>query len=85
MNRGSERQSSRLGFPWQSWEHKTDAVAGFTACYGDHTLGYVEFHPTMADAILREIRVKKWRRAWKIALIERANPGWLDLYAEIQA
>lgn len=69
----------------RAWEHKTDAVAGFTTRYGIHTLVYVEFHATMADAILREKRIKKWRRAWKIALIEGANPEWRDLYDKIQA
>ena len=46
-------------------------------------LVYAEFHATMADAILREKRLKKWRRAWKIILIEPANPAWRDLYDEI--
>jgi putative endonuclease len=45
---------------------------------------YVEFHLTMADAIVRETRIKKWRRAWKITVIEEGNPDWRDLYGEIQ-
>ena len=45
---------------------------------------YVEFHLTMADAIVREKRIKKWRRAWKITVIEEGNPDWRDLYGEIQ-
>ena len=65
------------------WEHKTDAGDGFTKRYGVHTLVYAEFHETMADAILREKRIKKWRRAWKVALIESANPTWQDLYETI--
>jgi len=64
------------------WEHKTDATEGFTKRYRVHRLVYAEFHVTMADAILREKRIKKWRRAWKIILIERANPKWRDLYDE---
>lgn len=64
------------------WEHKTGAVEGFTRRYGIHTLVYVEPHATMPEAILREKQMKKWNRAWKIALIERANPEWRDLYAE---
>ena len=47
-----------------------------------HSLVFVEFHETMADAILREKRIKKWRRAWKPELIERHNPQWRDLYDE---
>jgi putative endonuclease len=65
------------------WEHKTDAVAGFTQQYGVHLLVYIEFHETMPDAILREKQVKKWNRAWKLDLIGRANPEWRDLYDEI--
>ncbi len=65
------------------WEHKTEAAEAFTKRYGVHTLVHVEFHTTMADAIRREKRIKRWRRAWKIALIERTNPGWRDLYDEV--
>ncbi len=67
------------------WEHKTDAIEGFTRRYGVHTLVYVEPHATMPEAILREKQMKKWNRAWKIALIERANPEWRDLYDEVLA
>ena len=51
--------------------------------YGVHRLVFVEFHETMADAILREKRIKKWRRTWKLELIERHNPQWRDLYEEL--
>jgi putative endonuclease len=47
------------------WEHKTDVIGGFTKRYQVHVLVYAEFHATMADAILREKRLKKWRRAGK--------------------
>jgi putative endonuclease len=66
------------------WEHKSDAVAGFTKTYGVHLLVHVEFFGTMPDAILREKQIKKWRRTWKVELIERANPQWRDLYEEVQ-
>jgi len=56
------------------WEHRSDAVPGFTRTYRVHMLVFVEFHDTMEQAILREKRIKKWRRAWKLELIERANP-----------
>ena len=65
------------------WEHKIDAIDGFTKQYRVHMLVYAEFHATMADAILREKRIKKWRRAWKITLIQSANPDWRDLFDEI--
>jgi len=65
------------------WEHKTGAVDGFTKHYDVHRLVYFERHETMPDAILREKRIKRWKRAWKIALIEQANPLWLDRYGDI--
>ena len=47
------------------WEYRSDAVGGFVQDYKAHRLVFVEYHETMADAILREKRIKKWRRAWK--------------------
>jgi len=64
-------------------EHRGDAVDGFTKQHGVHQLVYAEFHDTMLDAIQREKAIKKWRRAWKVELIERANPGWRDLSGEL--
>ena len=63
--------------------HRGDVVDSFTKRYGVHRLAYAEFHATMPDAILREKRIKKWRRAWKIMLIEQSNPTWEDLSDEI--
>jgi len=60
-------------------QHRSQAVAGFTRDYGVYRLVYAEFHETMPDAILREKRIKKWRRTWKLELIELENPQWLDL------
>jgi putative endonuclease len=65
------------------WEHEIGAIDGLTKRYGIQTLVYAEFHATMEEAILREKRIKTWRRAWKITLIEEANPTWRDLYNEI--
>jgi putative endonuclease len=62
------------------WEHKQDLVEGFTKKYRVHWLVYVELHADMAEAILREKRIKKWNREWKIALIEKSNPEWNDLW-----
>jgi len=62
------------------WQHRTDAVDGFTRQYGIHSLAYFEFHDSMIEAITREKQIKKWRRAWKLQLIEKTNPQWLDLY-----
>jgi putative endonuclease len=66
------------------WVHKSEAVDGFAKTYGIHLLVYVEFFGAMPDAILREKQIKKWQRAWKVELIERANPQWRDLYEELQ-
>ena len=63
-------------------EHRGAAVEGFTSEYGVHRLVYVETHGDIQDAIRREKQVKKWRRAWKLRLIEEANPAWRDLYAD---
>ena len=65
------------------WEHKNDFVEGFTKKYGVHDLVYYELHADMTQAIQREKRIKKWNRAWKIALIEKENPAWSDLWSQI--
>ena len=64
-------------------EHKTDAVRGFTKEHRVHTLVWFEMHETMESAILREKAIKEWKRAWKIELIEKANPYWRDLYYDL--
>jgi putative endonuclease len=65
------------------WEHRNEVVAGFTRCHDVHRLVWFELHGTMIDAIEREKRIKKWRRAWKVNLIEATNPNWLDLYPNL--
>ena len=64
-------------------EHKNDLVAGFTKRYGVHLLVYYESTSDITSAIQREKQIKKWNRAWKLKIIERANPDWKDLYSEI--
>ena len=66
------------------WEHKEHLRAGFTARYGVHMLVWYEMHETREAAFLRERRIKKWNRAWKLALIERMNPGWHDLFETLE-
>jgi putative endonuclease len=61
-------------------EHRQGAVPGFTKRYGVHLLVYYETFDDVRDALVRELAMKKWRRAWKIRLIESANPQWRDLY-----
>ncbi|WP_228538235.1 GIY-YIG nuclease family protein [Nocardia sp. XZ_19_385] len=62
------------------WQHKSDLLAGFTQQYQVHDLVWYEWHDSMESAIRREKRLKDWRRAWKIDLIEQQNPQWSDLY-----
>jgi len=62
------------------WQHKNDLVEGFTGKYGVHSLVYFELHGDMQTAIQREKQLKKWNRQWKIALIEKVNPMWRDLW-----
>ena len=64
-------------------EHREGLVPGFTKKYGVKTLVYFEIFDDIGLAIHRETRLKKWKRAWKIALIEKDNPDWLDLYEKI--
>ena len=61
------------------WLHRTQFNKGFTARYGLTHLVYYERHKSMHEAIKREKAIKKWRRAWKLALIESVNPQWVDL------
>lgn len=70
-------------FVSRSSEHKQDLMDGFTKTYGVHLLVYIEFHDTMDEAIKREKQIKRWRRAWKIELIETGNADWRDLYSEL--
>lgn len=65
------------------WEHKNNVVAGFTKKYHVHNLVWYELHEEMTSAIIREKRLKEWRRDWKIELIEKENPSWIDLYLNI--
>ena len=65
------------------WQHKNDQVDGFTKKYQVHRLVYYEIHTDMSEAIKREKQIKKWARHWKLQLIEKKNPGWKDLYDDI--
>ncbi len=65
------------------WEHKNDFIGGFTKRYRVHKLVWYETHVTIEAAISREKAIKKWKRAWKIELIENGNPVWSDLYDQI--
>jgi putative endonuclease len=63
-------------------QHQQKMRQGFTAKYGVDILVWYEIHDTRTGAFKQERQMKKWNRAWKIALIERYNPGWRDLSPE---
>ena len=65
------------------WQHKNHLVEGFTNRHGIHDLVWYESHETMESAIAREKSLKKWRRTWKLKLIEETNPNWSDLYDQL--
>jgi len=65
------------------YEHQTDATKGFSQQYGVHRLVYFEQFDQIEFAIQREKRLKKWKRTWKIELIEKTNPQWVDLYPSV--
>ena len=65
------------------YEHKNKTIRGFTARYDVTKLVWYEAYDDPANAIAREKELKKWRRDWKIRLIEENNPDWSDLYPSI--
>jgi len=65
------------------YEHKNKVVRGFTIRYDVTNLVWYEVYDDPASAIAREKELKKWRRDWKIRLIEEDNPDWSDLYPSI--
>ena len=65
------------------WQHREHLVDGFSKEYGVTQLVWFEQHDTMESAITREKRIKKWRREWKLDLIERSNPYWNDRWPEV--
>jgi putative endonuclease len=67
------------------YQHREKFVRGFTKKYQVHRLVYFEQFSTAEAAIEREKRLKKWKRSWKIELIEKTNPNWDDVYPVIAA
>jgi putative endonuclease len=64
-------------------QHRDKLFKGFSAKYGCANLVWFEAHPTRHAAFVRERRIKKWNRVWKLELIERSNPGWRDLFDDL--
>nr|WP_183960723.1 GIY-YIG nuclease family protein [Chiayiivirga flava] len=65
------------------WQHRNGLLPGFTREHRVHLLVWFELHTTMESAIRREKLIKKWKRDWKIELIEHGNGAWRDLYDDI--
>jgi putative endonuclease len=65
------------------YEHKEHLVEGFTKKYKVEKLVYFEIHETAENAIISEKRLKKWKREWKLKLIEERNSNWNDLYEQL--
>ncbi len=65
------------------YEHKQGFISSFTKRYKVHKLVYFETTPDINAAITREKQLKKWKRQWKIELIEKYNPNWNDLYPDL--
>jgi putative endonuclease len=64
-------------------EHKSDIISNYTKNTGIHNLVYYEEYDEIHKAVTRERQIKKWKREWKIKLIEKSNPEWKDLYTEL--
>ena len=64
-------------------QHRAGSAESFTRRNKVHQLVWFETREDIEEAIIREKRIKKWRRAWKIEMIEKTNKNWRDLYSEI--
>ena len=69
--------------PSRIWNHKQRTVEGFAKRYGLDQLVWYEYHDEMEQAILREKRLKKWERPWKLRLVHESNPEWRDLFEDL--
>lgn len=65
------------------WQHKNHITKGFTDDFAVTQLVWFEIHENAEAAIVREKQIKKWNRKWKLELIEKTNPNWNDLWADI--
>ena len=74
---------STLDLPKRVWEHRTGVVEGFTKRYACKLLVWYETQEGWEEARQRELRMKEWKRRWKVDEIEGFNPDWDDLYDRI--
>ncbi|WP_396594564.1 GIY-YIG nuclease family protein [Brevundimonas sp. R86498] len=80
---GTLYTGSTDGLILRTTQHREKTFKGFTAKYGCAMLVWYEQHPMRHDAFVRERRIKKWNRVWKLELIEKMNPGWRDLFEDL--
>jgi putative endonuclease len=66
-------------------EHRTGLRPGFTQAHGVKTLVWFEEHASRESAFARERQMKRWKRSWELDLVERRNPQWRDLWADVLA
>ena len=64
-------------------EHREKRRDGFTAKHNVAILVWYEIHESRHAAFVRERRIKEWKRVWKLELIERTTPGWIDLFEKL--
>jgi putative endonuclease len=81
--RGVLYVGSTTNLPRRAHEHRMGVHEGFTSRYGLTLLVHYEEYPMFMDAVQREKTIKHWSRAWKVALVEKNNPGWADLYGQL--
>jgi len=65
------------------YQHRNKTAKSFTEKYNINKLVYYEIYQYIQDAIVREKQMKKWKRQWKLELIEENNPSWTDLFPEL--
>ena len=66
------------------WQHKSRLIGGHPSKYNIKLLVWFEMHETMESAITREKALKRWKRMWKVRLVEESNPTWRNLDGELQ-
>ncbi|TYC65468.1 GIY-YIG nuclease family protein [Stappia sp. BW2] len=69
----------------RTWEHRNGLGSSFTKAYTVNRLVYFELFERPEEAYQRERNIKRWKRAWKIRMIEEANPDWIDLFPGLAA
>jgi putative endonuclease len=74
---------STTNLPRRAYEHRMGLLDGFTSRYGLMQLVHYEEYQLFVDAVRRERAIKHWSRQWKIELVEKGNPDWVDLYEQL--